>query len=656
MAKLSLNENETVRLLLQYLESMEYYRALVSLEKDSNVRLRSYGREIDFFYDLIMDGRFEDAEKFINPLKSRSEDSHNKVVYLLRKERFLEALETSNDPKLDDLIGWLKEIESVAIREDYNNLCYCLSLNKITDSPEYKDWSLWGGRMGTFKKCLDYLGEIYPVAVHEEPKTTLMELLAQVQHVEVVSETGNMRSPRQQNVINLRYSHDDEPSDPSVVINDSESDEKRKKAVKFWNAPKADSEEEEEKKVFVEALDIPSATEDHSPEHEPEGFKFSSHELMRSFEPTQLQEVAKVEDQKPIRTSAFNVNGDYFVLGTNSNSLKVCSMHNIVDGLLYDEHQGREQYIDIVFEWRNAHLGSLYCVDWARSETQIASGSNDKTIKVLYCPDFLEIQESQSETLIYSNGEFLNGEGQLPEVYVNELVGHTATVRSVCYNPADDRILLSGGIVEGEVKVWNTETGQIVQNLKGHSGSIYDIAASGDGNFYTSVGTDKSIRIWDLRTSTTALVLNAGSFSEMNSVCQSNSATQMRAETKSNIASIFLKRQLGKDAVERSSSKQNQIAVGHSDGVVSVWDITAGKLFSKYCYHADECRSVEFSSDTKWLASASFDHSIGIVDMAQGTTCKLDYHEDRVVSIKWHPYLPILLSTSADRTARIFSI
>jgi len=29
-------------------------------------------------------------------------------------------------------------------------------------------------------------------------------------------------------------------------------------------------------------------------------------------------------------------------------------------------------------------------------------------------------------------------------------------------------------------------------------------------------------------------------------------------------------------------------------------------------------------------------------------------HEDKVVSVKWHPYRPVLLSTSADKTARIW--
>ena len=138
--------------------------------------------------------------------------------------------------------------------------------------------------------------------------------------------------------------------------------------------------------------------------------------LMETFLPENLREMARVEDVKPIRCSAFNVSGDYFVLGTNSNSIKVCSLHNIVDELLYNEHQGREQYIDVVFELRKAHLGSVYCIDWAKSEKQIASGSNDRSIKIFYCPDFLQIQESQSETLLYEDGAYLNGEGTLPNI------------------------------------------------------------------------------------------------------------------------------------------------------------------------------------------------------------------------------------------------
>jgi WD40 repeat protein len=66
-------------------------------------------------------------------------------------------------------------------------------------------------------------------------------------------------------------------------------------------------------------------------------------------------------------------------------------------------------------------------VDWSRSQRLIASGSNDRYIKVLAMPQLDNISP-QSQTVS------------------NRLEGHTAIVRTVCFNPSDDSCLLSGGL------------------------------------------------------------------------------------------------------------------------------------------------------------------------------------------------------------------
>jgi WD40 repeat protein len=61
--------------------------------------------------------------------------------------------------------------------------------------------------------------------------------------------------------------------------------------------------------------------------------------------------------------------------------------------------------------------------------------------------------------------------------------------------------------------------------------------------------------------------------------------------------------------------------------------------------------------DGKYLASAGFDSQIVITDTSyldNLTTIKTLHHDDKVVSVKWHPFLPLLLSTSADKSARIW--
>ena len=99
----------------------------------------------------------------------------------------------------------------------------------------------------------------------------------------------------------------------------------------------------------------------------------------------------------------FSPSGDFFVLGTNSKALKICSIPNLnqevedeednnhkssIGGLNPNEYEGASvQNINVVLEQQNHHVGSIYCVDWSRTERLIATGSNDRLIKLLVCPN-----------------------------------------------------------------------------------------------------------------------------------------------------------------------------------------------------------------------------------------------------------------------------
>ena len=73
-------------------------------------------------------------------------------------------------------------------------------------------------------------------------------------------------------------------------------------------------------------------------------------------------------------------------------------------------------------------------------------------IKILVTPDFEHMEEEDHQNWIQ-------------DVKQMELKGHKAIVRTVCFNPLDPTMLLSGGLMENDVKVWDTETGQNVANL-----------------------------------------------------------------------------------------------------------------------------------------------------------------------------------------------
>ena len=91
--------------------------------------------------------------------------------------------------------------------------------------------------------------------------------------------------------------------------------------------------------------------------------------------------------------------------------------------------EGHSNYVSSMF--RN-HDGS-----------QIASGSDDKTVKVW-----------NAKT------------GDL----VQTLEGHSDFVRSVCFN--HDGSQIASGSNDNTVKVWNAKTGDLVQTLEGHSNYV----------------------------------------------------------------------------------------------------------------------------------------------------------------------------------------
>ena len=65
----------------------------------------------------------------------------------------------------------------------------------------------------------------------------------------------------------------------------------------------------------------------------------------------------------------------------------------------------------------------------------------------------------------------------------------------------DGRRLATGG-EENTVKIWDVQTGQELQTLRGHSGDVYTVAFSPDpdGRWVASAGEDSTVKVWDSHT------------------------------------------------------------------------------------------------------------------------------------------------------------
>eukprot|EP00357_Protocruzia_adherens_P010867 CAMPEP_0115023134 /NCGR_PEP_ID=MMETSP0216-20121206/32147_1 /TAXON_ID=223996 /ORGANISM="Protocruzia adherens, Strain Boccale" /LENGTH=807 /DNA_ID=CAMNT_0002396315 /DNA_START=140 /DNA_END=2566 /DNA_ORIENTATION=- len=795
---IQIQHNEVILLMLDYLKQRHLFKSLLTLEEESKTTLHVYGKEVEFFRQLILDGLWTEADNFLKPLGSRSNFEISNVLFEIGKQEFLEKLETQNaETDVDDLVQKLKSLEDKCSKETFNNLCYCLTLQKLSDHPDYASWTVERGRLECFEKSKEYLKAIYPESCKENQPFEANRLLTLLKRAARISyDTGDFSSinPDPNESISLLFDSPDveqnldqferfekrntshsfkdgygniarEPArdrnnelTQSLVMDlPSYQKEKPKKSlevIKATNNPRNSTDNEKMKFILqqkgqdnyhsddpgqhlhtdiinnyeggvieevagedgnfkktvtfnvkkervsevitsdsgefsreviddegnvrersamdnvqersdMEDIDDPESAEERfstARQIDPSQFQmnqvevdqdrqaasaFLKHETekskepekvllmdnfdqsmegeqsqggkessfspqqsdpFREFDPQNLNEVGILNDMQPIRTSCFSPDGEFFVIGTNSKSVKICPLRDIMEKP-YHPGDGPHQ-IPVCFEQKNHHAGSIYCISWSGSGKLIATGSNDKHIKVLALPDLSADPTQRGQTIT--------------------LRGHHATVRAVAFNPVTDNELLSGGAFDNCVKLWDTETGKCVANFDGHNGDIYSIQTVADGNTFASVGTDKHIKVWDNRMQTEIMSIDGSMFQDMNSVTLSTSG--------------------GVGSPQNLSSA----AVGHADGTITLWDLGRRSLIQDYTYHSKDCRGVEFSSDGNWLCSASFDNTVAVLNLKTNKPEMIRNHTDRVVSVKWHPLYPILLSTSADKTARLF--
>ncbi|XP_034232844.1 WD repeat-containing protein 47-like [Thrips palmi] len=176
-AHLTLREEDVVRLALEFLQNRQLHISQLSVERETGVINGEYSDDVVFLRQLVLDGQWDDVLEFIQPLEALPSFDMRRFKYAVLRHKYVEllcikneaglagamGLSTGMDSAVDEVVKVMKELEKYApCKDEYSQLCLLLTLPRLTDHLQYRDWNPSNARVQCFQEVFPLVEKFLP--------------------------------------------------------------------------------------------------------------------------------------------------------------------------------------------------------------------------------------------------------------------------------------------------------------------------------------------------------------------------------------------------------------------------------------------------------------------------------------------------------------
>ena len=241
--------------------------------------------------------------------------------------------------------------------------------------------------------------------------------------------------------------------------------------------------------------------------------------------------------------------------------------------------------------------------------------------------------------------------------------GHTGPVTSIVFSP--DSNTIATGSEDNTIRLWDASTGEHKVTCDGHEDGVNTIAFHPNGKTFASGGEDWQIRIWETETGNFVKNIEANNRSAKDMSYSPDGTTllilgyhsqyEMEIEYWNIEPGEHLKTELIDARLNSAKFSSDCLSLaGAGEKPLLFWNVESGKLMKNYTKWIGDLESMEFSSNGRYLLTASNWDRVDVWDVNTAKPIVSMGHRDTVNSATFSPDEKTIASGSDDGTIRFW--